>query len=69
MTALGITAAGSLAGFSADVGSNVGQPDSVAVADVYAGGSMLAVFFLLAIGFWVDRQFDRRTALAPVSNA
>ena len=69
MIALGITATGSLAGFIAAVGSNIGQPGSVAVTDVYAGGNMVAVFLLLAVGLWVNGQLDRRTAPAPLSNA
>ena len=67
LIALGLTAAGSLAGFVAEVGTNAGQSDAVVVTDIYAGASMLAVFLLLAAGYWVDRQLSVRPASAPVS--
>jgi hypothetical protein len=65
--ALGVTAAGSLAGFVAEVGANAGQSASIVVTDIYAGASMLAVFLLLAAGFWVDRQVASRSVSVSVS--
>lgn len=63
MTTLAVTAAGSIAGFVAEVGTNTGQ--SLWTIDIYGGGSLLAVLVLLSAAVPVYRK----TQHADVSSA
>jgi hypothetical protein len=56
MVALAVTAAGSIAGFVAEVGTNAGQ--GFWTIDIYGGGSLLAVLVLLSAAVAVNRRIQ-----------
>jgi hypothetical protein len=62
--ALLLTGAGSIAGFAAAVGANVGEPGGVWSIEIYAGAYLLAVLVLLAAAVVVRRHLGLRYGAA-----
>ncbi len=65
MVALALTAAGSIAGFVAQVGQNAGQP--FWTVDIYTGANLLAVFVLLGVATLVNRQLQHQPGVSTVA--
>ncbi len=64
MVTLAVTAAGSIAGFVAEVGTNAGQ--RIWTIDIYGGGSLLAVLVLLGAAVPVNRKIQHPGASSTV---
>jgi hypothetical protein len=65
MVALVVTAAGSIAGFVAEVGTNAGR--SFWTLDLYGGGSLLAVLVLLSAAVPVNRKIQHSDVSSTVA--